>query len=258
MNRKAFVLAVGGVILAGAMFSCDSENFEDAPRARAPDEPLVSKEESRERGRRMKGSQVPARHPPVGGEETAPGAGSQSEGTPSEGSPGGGAEPKAGDESAQLPVTWEAPSNWKKERPSSSMRKAQYRLPGADGAGAATLAIFHFPGSRGKTQANIDRWVGQFEPPEGRTAEEVAETETRTVDGVEVHIVRTKGTYQGMGNTEPKEDYRLLAAIVKTKKGPVFFKLVGPARTVASRSEEFQEFVGSFRVESQGYEREGD
>lgn len=248
MDRKAFALAVGGVVLAGAMFSCDSENFEDAPRARAPDEPLVSKEESRDRARRMKGSQVPARHPPVGGEEAASGGGS-----PSEGSPSGGAEPKGGDESAQLPVSWEAPSNWKKERPSSSMRKAQYRLPGADGGGAATLAIFHFPGSRGKTQANIDRWVGQFEPPEGRTAEEVAETETRKVGGVEVHIVRTKGTYQGMGNSEPKENHRLLAAIVKTEKGPVFFKLVGPARTVASRSEEFQEFVGSFEVESQGY-----
>ena len=70
----------------------------------------------------------------------------------------GGSQPP---ESAAL--IFQAPSEWVSERPSSGMRRAQYRLAREEGdAEDAELTVFYFPGQGGAIQANIDRWVGMF------------------------------------------------------------------------------------------------
>lgn len=232
---SAYLLGVLTVMCIGT--ACESQEFEDAPRAVAPDEPLVDNDQRQRRGaaRKKQSGSLPADHPPVAQDRKK---------KPSQPSPqpGGG--------SANLPVAWTAPDAWKRVKPSSSMRAAQYRLPGAEGEGPATLAIYHF-GSRGggSVQANIDRWVGQFESPEGGSVEGDAKRSKQTVDGLDVHIVDVSGTYSpgaGMGAGKARKNQRMLGAIAKSQGGLVFFKLIGPEQTVSEHREEFDSFVDSF------------
>src|ERR1044072_9534883 len=58
--------------------------------------------------------------------------------------------------------TLQAPDGWISEQPSSTMRVAQYRLPGD--AGDANLAVYYFgPGQGGSGEGNPGRWVEQVE-----------------------------------------------------------------------------------------------
>jgi hypothetical protein len=51
-----------------------------------------------------------------------------------------------------------------------------------------------------------------------------------------------------MGNTSaPKSGYRMLGAIVEGPEGNVFFKLTGPAKTVATAQDEFQAMLKSLK-----------
>ena len=249
MTHRATVLTAGIFLLTLAIapsVGCDSGEFDGAPRAEAPDEPMVDEQNSRRQqpsGRRSGQTSLPSDHPPVGG--------AQGESD--------GAEPQAAESAgesrgADLPVDWKAPKSWTETQPSSSMRAAQYRLPGAGEAGPATLAVFHFAGQGGgSVKANIDRWVGQFSLPGGGSAQEAAEITNKTVRGLKVHVVDVSGTYDpgtGMGAGKAKKNHRMLAAIVETSAGLVFFKLVGAEKTVAEHRQEFGQFVESFRPAS--------
>jgi len=119
------------------------------------------------------------------------------------------------------------------------MRKAQYRLPRAAGdTEDAELAVFYFEGSGGSVQANVDRWIGQFRKADGTPAGDTAKTTHRQSQAIPITIVDVSGTYLagGMpmpGNKSEKPGFRMLAAVAEAGSGPWFFKLTGPARTVA-------------------------
>ncbi len=128
------------------------------------------------------------------------------------------------------------PSGWKEQTPTSSMRKAQYSLPGP--GGDAELGVFNFPGQGGSVEANIDRWIGQFSQPDGSSSKSKAKTRQKQVSGLPVTILDLSGTYSGgmmpgMSGGAPNSGYRMVAAVVETAEGPWFFKLVGPEKTVA-------------------------
>jgi hypothetical protein len=56
--------------------------------------------------------------------------------------------PAPGSGTARQALTWTLPSGWTEEAPSSSMRRAQYRIPGP--GGPAECAVFYFgPGQGG-------------------------------------------------------------------------------------------------------------
>src|SRR5690606_38101055 len=67
----------------------------------------------------------------------------------------------------------QVPEEWEVRPPSSDMRLAELVIPGP--GGDAELAVFRFPGGAGGVQANIDRWKGQFQPPEGKSIDDVTE-----------------------------------------------------------------------------------
>ena len=92
-----------------------------------------------------------------------------SEGSPAETDSAPGPAVSAGPAQASAAgLRFEAPSTWISETPSSSMRLAQYRLPGLEGDPEdAELAVFYFGGQGGSVQANVDRWIGQFSNPDG-------------------------------------------------------------------------------------------
>ncbi len=144
---------------------------------------------------------------------------------------------------------YKAPDKWIQETPQSPMRKAQYRWPGVEGEGDADMALFHFPGTGGGVEENLQRWYGQFVQPDGTPSEEKAEKSSLQVGGMNVTIVFLTGTYlestspMMSGPVEEKPDYAMLAAIVETPNGPWFFKATGPEKTIRYWREDFRKFV---------------
>ena len=242
MITRKMIGLIAALLLIVGVGGCKSDEFADAPSVEAPDEPVDGPSaRGRSAGKLPEGGanqKMPRNHPPVGGGSAGSASPDRpSAPAPSAGGPGGG-----------LPVGWEAPDGWKKVEPSSSMRAAQYRLDGE--GGAATLAIYHFGSGGGGVKANIDRWIGQFEGPDGGSLREEATTKVRRVDEVKVHLVEVTGTYSpgaGMGAGQTRKDQRMLGAIAEAPGGLVFFKLLGPKETVAAHEKEFDTFVSSFR-----------
>jgi hypothetical protein len=126
------------------------------------------------------------------------------------------------------------------------MRTATYLIPAAAGdSEEAECAVFMNIG--GGVQANIDRWVGQFEKTDGAPVQNREAINSLTVTTVDV-----SGTFKGGGammgqSSASKAGYRLLGAIAEGPNGEVFFKLTGPARTVAAAQAEFQGMLKSLK-----------
>jgi hypothetical protein len=150
-------------------------------------------------------------------------------------------------------VTWTAPSGWEVQgaRP---MRVATYRIAPTKGdTDAAELAIFYFgSGQGGAVDANVKRWLGQFQKADGSpVTEKDSRPKKDTFNGLPVTTVDVKGTYTGggpmMGPSTPKSGYRLLGGIVEGPEGAIFFKLTGPERTVASAEKGFRKMLESVK-----------
>jgi len=150
-------------------------------------------------------------------------------------------------------LAFTAQEGWVTEKPTSAMRKAQYKLPHAEkDTEDASLVVFYFAGQGGDLQANVDRWCSQFEQPDGKKSADVLKSATRTVNGMTVHDVELSGTYvaetaPGSGQHVRKENWRMLAAILEAKDGPYYAKLVGPSATVARWEESFKAFVSAVK-----------
>lgn len=150
-------------------------------------------------------------------------------------------------------ISWTAPASWKSlgEKP---MRAATYAVTPAPGdADPAECAVYYFgPGQGGSVQANIDRWVGQFEQANGKPSKEVATIQKRTIHGLSVSTVDVSGSYGGMGGPMAathvkKPGYRMLAAIVEAPQGAVFFKFTGPVKTVKANQASFEKMLDSVK-----------
>ncbi|HTF89357.1 MAG TPA: hypothetical protein VK843_13175 [Planctomycetota bacterium] len=146
-----------------------------------------------------------------------------------------------------------AQPGWIAEPPSSGMRKAQFRLPhGAEAGEDASLVVYYSGGQGGSREANIERWVGQFEQPDGSPSADALQQSERKIAGLEVFDAALSGTYiaetaPGSGERVNKPEWRMLASIVETKDGPWYFKLVGPAATVAKWEPSYTTFMNSIR-----------
>ena len=148
-------------------------------------------------------------------------------------------------------ITWVAPPALKRVPPKSPMRKASYVVPhvGAD-TEDGELAVFYFgPGQGGGIDANVDRWVKQFsgvDPSNVKRAD-------REANGLHQHTVEiAHGTFDaGSMSLAPagaKKDYALLGAIVEAPSGAYFFKMTGPAKTIAAARPAFIELLDSVKA----------
>jgi hypothetical protein len=148
------------------------------------------------------------------------------------------------------------PASWKQEQPSSNMRLTQFRLPHADGDGAdGEVVVFYFgPGGAGDDQANIDRQLAKFAPPQGKTVRDAAKMGELAVGGLKATLVDITGTYKFKAqpfNPNAKEelrpDWRLVYAIVPTPKGPHYVQMTGPARTVEKHKAGFDDWLKNLK-----------
>lgn len=150
-------------------------------------------------------------------------------------------------------LRFKAPDGWMVEKPSSSMRAAQYKLPKVEGDKEdASLVLYYFGSNQGGTaQANIDRWIGQMQQPDGSSSKDKAKSENLTINGLKVTTVDVTGTYTaemapGSGSFHNDDNYRLRAAVIETPKGNYFVKLAGPAKTIARWEQSYTEYLKSF------------
>jgi hypothetical protein len=169
-----------------------------------------------------------------------------SETTPVAEAPSNAAAESSAGELAVPGARFDRPAGWTFGEPSSSMRLAEASIPGADGP--ALLTVFFFgEGGGGGTEANLQRWAGQI----------VADDETEPtrgafkVNGYSVSTIAVEGTLQpsrmGGGPTEPAPGSKLIGAVVEGPGGPWFFKITGPAATVASAEPVFDAMLRSVR-----------
>ena len=98
--------------------------------------------------------------------------------------------------------------------------------------------------------ANIQRWIGQFEAPGGGPADKLAKTSKATVNGLAVTRIDLAGTYKSAGGpmmqaTGSKPGFRLLGAIVEGPQGAVFFKFTAAAKTAAAQQSAFEGLLKS-------------
>jgi hypothetical protein len=142
-------------------------------------------------------------------------------------------------------VKWFTPKHWVVQGP-REMRVATYTAPAAEGdTEPGECAVFHFGNDAGgSVDANIDRWVGQFE------ASGIPARSEKEVGGMKVTLVQIAGAYLApsgpmMQSTGKKENYRLLGAIVQGPQGSVFFKFTGPAKTITAAEGDFNAMVAS-------------
>jgi hypothetical protein len=167
---------------------------------------------------------LPPGHPPIG----------------SMGASHGMQGPARGDEPPAL--AWTAPPGWRAMPNPNALRVATYRVSPDDGD-ATEVTVSRAGGS---TDANIQRWIGQFDG-----AGAPSRTERRVGD-IGVTVVEVSGTYAGNGmmpaGRAPKLDgWSLVGAIAAPGGTPYFFKMTGPTQRVRAARPAFDAMIASIR-----------
>lgn len=141
------------------------------------------------------------------------------------------------------------PAEWKKEKPANLLRSYQFKLPGADGAADAEVAVF--PESHPDPAKSLPRWKAQFVPPEGKTADDISKTAKWDVPGATVTVLDVSGgTWKYKERPQDPaskemllDDYRVVWVIVAEKDEATHVRLSGPAATVGKHFKAFEGWV---------------
>jgi len=148
------------------------------------------------------------------------------------------------------------PADWVEEKPSSNLRKYQFKIPRAkDDKTDAELMIFFFGAGQGGSAAeNVKRWKGFFIPPQGKNIDDVAKVTQMKVGGAAVTYLDVQGTYKfkerpfdPSSKEELRPDSRMLGVVFESQGGPYFIRLVGPAKTVAQHKAAFDDWLKAFK-----------
>lgn len=147
-------------------------------------------------------------------------------------------------------ITFTPATQWK-DLGSSGMRKASYTYgPLENDTDSATVNVFYFGKTEGGSiEANIERWILQMKMPDGRDPHNAKIQYTKQFGGMKVHILTLMGIYMSSvggpmsGKTVPKENYRLIGAVIEAPEGNVFLKLTGPEYTARIMTEAFMTMI---------------
>lgn len=147
-----------------------------------------------------------------------------------------------GEEIAFADFTLDKPEEWVVREPSSEMRLVELVSPKSP---ENPVVGFYFGNRDEMVDANINRWRGQFAEEENFNRE--------TMDDGQVYV-EIDGTYKLKPFPMAQEftetpDYKMLAAILPSDKGPYFFKITGPASELNNLEEEFLSFLNSYKKE---------
>ena len=160
--------------------------------------------------------------------------------------------PKLGKASSLGGISVQTPEGWREEKPSSSMRRGQWKIGSGDSE--LELVVFFFGSTgAGSVEKNLARWYGQFTQPDGSASKDAAKVNQKTVAGFPVTRVELGGRYvaevrPGGGKRHDIPDYYMLAAIVEAKTGAYYFKMVGPEKAMMAARAGFDAMLDSVKA----------
>ncbi len=151
-------------------------------------------------------------------------------------------------------LTLKIPKDWKQDSARKPLRLATFEIPAAKGdKEKAELAVYNFPGGGGSVEANIGRWVGQFESKGRKHRVSIGKAGDN-----QYYVVEVSGTYnKPVGppirrQTKPVKGSRMLAVILQLEQGVYFLKMTGEDETVKAQAKALrQSFGGSLKDEKE-------
>ncbi len=145
------------------------------------------------------------------------------------------------------------PEGWKEMR-AGPMQLKNFTVPKAEGdEESPTLIIYQFPGGVGGLDANLKRWKGMIEPPEGKTADDINKVTNFEVSKIKVTMIDATGTYlhkpnmSDPSNVVKKKNFRLINVYFPTDDKVYTIRLVGPAKSVAAAEKGMVEWLKNFK-----------
>ncbi len=130
---------------------------------------------------------------------------------------------------------------WTTGQNTGMMTKAVLQIP-VEGGTPLDAKFYDFGGPSGGIDANIQRWVGQFEGTPEVKKEELE------FKGIKVILLTVTGTYMdGMpgGAKTSRANHALYGAILAGAKSNVFIKFTGPKEIAAKAQEAFKKLATS-------------
>lgn len=150
------------------------------------------------------------------------------------------------------------PTTWKQQPASNNLRLAQFAISAAEGDSEGGELVV-FPPFGGSREANISRWIEQFEG-EGR---QVAMTQGTCPQG-EYVLVDITGTYKKpigppiARKSTAAPGYRMLAVMLTVKDekegGNYFLKLTAPEKTTAANEAAVRTAIAADKSKETKYE----
>lgn len=140
------------------------------------------------------------------------------------------------------------PEGWK-QKDVTGFRAAQFEIPAAEGdKDAGELVVFHFgPNGGGGVQANIDRWVKQFDAEERKLKISDGESKQGKYTLVELTGTWNKSIGPPVAmKTVKMPGARFIGVILHSEKsGDFFLRLTGPDKTVATTAKAYRASFGA-------------
>jgi len=151
------------------------------------------------------------------------------------------------------PFSLAPPAGWTTKPTTSNMRVANFVLPAQPGAEAELIIYYFGESGAGSVEDNLDRWLGQFQQPDGKSSRDAAKIEKTKFGGQDATYVSVTGRYvaqamPGATQAVDKTDQALLGAIVSSPSGPYYFKLVGAKKTLDANAKAFRAMLDSLKI----------
>jgi hypothetical protein len=145
-----------------------------------------------------------------------------------------------------------APEGWV-EGKAGDMRLATFKLPKVEGdATDAEMVIFFFKGGSGSVKDNFKRQLNRFKGEDGKEPE-VKESKLN-VGKIESPMQEITGTFldkfppfDPKAKETPRPGYKQLYVVTLSDAGDYYFRLHGPAKTIAKHEKDFLEFLKNFK-----------
>ncbi len=148
---------------------------------------------------------------------------------------------------------YDVPAEWTSKPSSSSMRAAVWELAG-EGEPAEVVIFYFGEGGGGGVEANLDRWFGQFEQPDGSSTRDKATITERSVNGLELTIADVRGTFiapvrPGASQRNNNAGHRMIGAVVEGGTGPWYIRVLGSEANITKWEASVEAFLSSLRLE---------
>lgn len=146
-----------------------------------------------------------------------------------------------------------APASWKVEKPANRLRSHQFKLasPNKDFADAELIVL---PQSNGNAEKVFPGWKGQFDPPDGKTIDDVTKKDTFTVGTAKVQTLDVSGTWKfkerpqdPKSKLEIRPEYRSIWFIVTVGDESWHVRFSGPQSVVAKHYDDVLACVKSLK-----------